>query len=113
LEKLPDNSLDKLFVLFPDPWPKTKHNKRRIINEEFLQLVIAKLKQGGKFLFASDIYHYIEWTIDYVHKAPELIATFSNIDECRAEPRDWIKTRFQEKATKEGRVSYFLEFEEI
>ena len=66
IENLEDNSLDKIFVLFPDPWPKKKHNKRRIINENFLNLISKKLKSGGELFFASDIINYVEWTIEKV-----------------------------------------------
>ena len=52
IENLEDNSLDKIFILFPDPWPKKRHNKRRIISKEFLELLSHKLKNGGELFFA-------------------------------------------------------------
>ena len=111
LEKIPDHSIDKIFILFPDPWPKKKQNKRRIINGEFIDLVRKKLKIGGILFFASDISNYVEWTFNYA--SGKLQPLFNSIKDCKKEPEWWIKTRYQEKAIKEGRESYFLEFQNI
>lgn len=108
LEKMPDNSIDIIYILFPDPWPKKKQNKRRIINAEFVDLVKSKLKKGGILFFASDILNYVEWTMEFVFG--KLKPTFNNIEECKKEPQWWIRTRYQEKAIRENRESYFLEF---
>ena len=108
LEKMPDNSIDIIYILFPDPWPKKKQNKRRIINAEFIDLVKSKLKKGGILFFASDILNYVEWTMEFVFG--KLKPTFNNIEECKKEPQWWIRTRYQEKAIRENRESYFLEF---
>lgn len=108
LEKIPDSSLDKIFILFPDPWPKKKQNKRRIINTEFLKLAKLKLKKGGVLFFASDILDYVEWTINY---ADDLFKpSFNSLEECAKEPDWWIRTRYQKKAIEAGRKCYFLEF---
>ena len=109
LEKIPDHSIDKIFILFPDPWPKKKQNKRRIINGEFIDLVRKKLKIGGILFFASDIINYVEWTFNYT--SGKLQPLFNSLEDCKKEPKWWIKTRYQEKAIKEGRESYFLEFQ--
>lgn len=111
LEKIPDHSIDKIFILFPDPWPKKKQNKRRIINGEFIDLVRKKLKIGGILFFASDISNYVEWTFNYA--SGKLQPLFNSIKDCKKEPEWWIKTRYQEKAIKEERESYFLEFQNI
>ena len=111
LEKMPDHSIDKIFILFPDPWPKKKQNKRRIINDEFLDILKKKLKIGGTLFFASDILNYVEWTFDFAKNKFEPL--FDNIEECKTEPDWWIRTRYQQKAINEGRESYFLEFKNI
>ena len=111
LEKFPNNSLDKIFILFPDPWPKKKHNKRRIINNEFIDLIKSKLKIGGTLLFASDILDYINWTIDCI--GDKLQKNFNDITNCKQEPKWWVQTKYQKKAIKEGRESYFLEFSKL
>lgn len=109
LEKLPDNSLDKVFILFPDPWPKKKQNKRRIINKEFLELLKSKLKTNGILFFASDILNYVEWTCEMAKNI--LTPLFEDYSKCKTEPEWWIQTRYQTKAIKEGRESYFLSFQ--
>ena len=108
LEKMPDNSIDVLFVLFPDPWPKKRQNKKRIINPEFLDLVKQKIKKDGILFFASDILNYVEWTYDFAKEKFEPL--FEKIEDCKNEPDWWVKTRYQQKAIKEGRESYFLKF---
>lgn len=108
LEKMPNSSIDKIFILFPDPWPKKKQNKKRIINLEFLDLLKLKLKNDGTLFFASDIIDYVEWTMNLAKD--KFQALFKDLNECKKEPEWWIKTRYQEKAIIEGRESYFLEF---
>lgn len=56
-----DESLDGIHLFFPDPWPKTRHHKRRIVNDEFISLIYSKLKLGGTFHVATDWYPYVEW----------------------------------------------------
>lgn len=109
LEKLPDNYIDKVFILFPDPWPKKRQNKRRIMNEEFLQLLKSKMKYNGKLFFASDIENYIDWTMEKIQGIFK--PTFNSVEECKNNPPEWwIETKYQKKAIKEGRDSYFMEF---
>lgn len=104
LENLVDNSLATIYILFPDPWPKKKQNKRRIINEEFIELIYKKLIDNGKVIFVSDIEDYIEWTKEKFNNVNKFI--FNEI----SKPEWWITTRYQEKAIEAGRNSYFLEF---
>jgi tRNA (guanine-N7-)-methyltransferase len=110
LKNIKDNTLDKIFILFPDPWPKKKHNKRRIINQEFLNILHKKLKSGGSLFFASDIENYINWTLEHIRKNVHFNALFKDLKECERELNWQIKTKYQNKATKAGRISRFLEF---
>lgn len=110
IENLEDKCLDKIFILFPDPWPKKRHNKRRIINNEFLDLIAKKLKNNGELFFASDIINYVEWTIENIENNKHFTKKFNNLNDCITEPNWWVETRYQSKAKKEGRKSYFMEF---
>lgn len=115
LDNLPDGSLDKVMVLFPDPWPKPKHHKRRIINPTFLGHVYRVLKPGGEFRFGSDIIHYVDWTLTRVSQ-------FKGADgggfhwhansqsDWRVRSEDWPSTRYLEKALREGRTGHFFKF---
>lgn len=107
LENLLDNSLETIYILFPDPWPKKKQNKRRLINEEFIELMYKKLIDNGKVIFVSDIEDYIEWTKEKFNNVNKFI------EKEIAKPDWWITTRYQEKAIQAGRNSYFLEFQKI
>lgn len=111
-ETLPDNSLDMVFILFSDPWPKKKQRKRRIISDDFLVLLSQKIKIGGSLFFASDIENYVEWTIEKVNNNECFKKLFDN-EGMMIEPKWWVKTKYQEKAIREGRKSCFLEWKRI
>lgn len=113
LEDIPNNSLDKIFVIYPDPWPKKKQNKRRIINEKFLELVHKKLKKYGMLFFATDIADYADWTLEKINNTNLFVSNFSSLSEVKKEPLWWVKTKYQKKALNESRESYFMEFTAI
>lgn len=115
LADLPDESLSRLFILFPDPWPKARHNKRRLINENLIANVHRVLKPGSEFRFASDIIHYVDWALwrikafkseagggfDMPHERNEA---------WRKRPDDWPETRYEAKAIREGRPCHYFRF---
>jgi tRNA (guanine-N7-)-methyltransferase len=109
-ERLPDQSLERIYLLYPDPWPKARHLRRRLVSQETLAHFHRILKPGGLFLFASDIDHYVQWTLFEMRKA----GGFSWLAECAADWRrsfpDWIETRYEAKAKREGRVPCYLTF---
>jgi tRNA (guanine-N7-)-methyltransferase len=106
LEKLPPASLAKIFVLYPDPWPKKRHHDRRIVNADTLKQFHALLKPDGVFLFASDIADYIDWAREHVSEHGGFIE-----DGDRAQPfENWIQTRYEAKARREGRAPSYLRF---
>ena len=110
LALLPDSSLDRVFVLFPDPWPKIRHHKRRIINETFLIDLHRVIKPGGKFRFASDIIHYVDWTLTRLKAHGGFDWPVQKHLDWRVRPDDWPSTRYLEKALREGRSGHFFEF---
>lgn len=97
-----DASLDGVHLFFPDPWPKKRHNKRRIVNENFLQQVASKLKPGGFIHIATDWVPYAEW-IDEVFAATTLFTGG------RVERPEWRPlTRFEGQGiTKDHQVNDF------
>ena len=110
LKALPAGSLERVFVLFPDPWPKARHHKRRIVNPETLSDMARALKPGGELRLATDIMSYAR---------PMLAATLADgrfawlaerpLD-WRQRPDDWPATRYEEKARQAGRKPIFLAF---
>lgn len=104
LAKLPDNFLDKALLLFPDPWPKKRHNKRRIINKEFLILISRVLKVGSSLLVATDHEDYKLHIKDVAME--QNLLKLSMVEA----PDWWVETKYQKKALKEGRSISFFEF---
>jgi tRNA (guanine-N7-)-methyltransferase len=115
LAALPDESLSRLFILFPDPWPKARHNKRRIINEALLVQIYRVLKPGSEFRFASDIIHYVDWTLWRVkaHRSKDgggFDMPHQKNSDWRTRPDDWPETRYEAKAIREGRPCHYFRF---
>lgn len=98
IETLPDKSLDRAFLLFPDPWPKTRHHKRRFIQMGTLDALARVMKPGAELRFASDDSGFVAWTLERMlaHSAFEWTATCAN--DWKIRPADWPSTRYEEKA---------------
>lgn len=110
LERLPDGVLERVYLLYPDPWPKKRHNKRRFVSAQRLAAITRVLKPGGCFRFATDIEDYAQWTLERVAACPALTWTASDLEACRTPWEDWIETRYEAKARREGRSSHYLTF---
>jgi tRNA (guanine-N7-)-methyltransferase len=110
MERIPDASFDKIFVLFPDPWPKPRHFKRRILKAQFITEIKRLLKPGGEFRFASDIISYVDWTLVRVMADGGFIFEPKNADAWRKPPKDWPGTRYEAKAFREGRICHYFKF---
>jgi tRNA (guanine-N7-)-methyltransferase len=110
LDWLPDASLAGIDLLYPDPWPKKKHWKRRFVGNANLDRFARVLKPGGEFRFASDIDTYVNWTLlaCRAHSAFEWVA--SSADDWRLAYPDWPGTRYEAKAVREGRTPAYLTF---
>ncbi len=106
LEILPAESFDRIYLLYPDPWPKTQQKKRRFVNATNLAHFARILKPKGQFWFASDIEDYVMWTREHVTESklfmrePDDTTPFEN----------WLQTRYEAKARREGRGSHYLRF---
>jgi tRNA (guanine-N7-)-methyltransferase len=98
LAALPDASLAKVFVLFPDPWPKTRHHKRRFIQMEMLGEFARVLRVGGEFRFASDDAGYAARTLERVLAQPALVWTAKCPADFTARPAHWPPPRYEAKA---------------
>lgn len=108
LENLPNKSLDKVYIMFPDPWPKNKQMKRRIFNQQLLDIFSKKLKSGGIIRFATDIDSYFEQVIDLV-SGQKNFKIITKVSDFYRIPDDHVLTKYQNKAIKEGRKSRFIE----
>ena len=106
LEALPDASFERIYLLYPDPWPKARHNKRRFVSAGTLKHFHRVLKPDGLFLFASDIEDYVAWTREHV----AVCGLFREEGDPSQPYENWIETRYENKARREGRGSSYLGF---
>ncbi|HET8997102.1 MAG TPA: tRNA (guanine(46)-N(7))-methyltransferase TrmB, partial [Acetobacteraceae bacterium] len=106
LRALPDQSLDRLFLLFPDPWPKARHAKRRFVHPAMLPTLARVLKPGAVWRVASDDPTYQAW-VGEVMAAQSL---FSVMPPARERPAEWPPTRYEAKALREGRQPLYWTF---
>jgi tRNA (guanine-N7-)-methyltransferase len=109
---LPDASLDRIFVLFPDPWPKSRHNKRRIVQAETVAEFARLLKPGGRLRFASDWADYVDWSLERFVASPAFRWRAERADDWRTPPADHITTRYEEKRLGDC-APVFLDFVRI
>jgi tRNA (guanine-N7-)-methyltransferase len=110
---LPDDFLSRVFILFPDPWPKKRHNKRRIISKFLIDHLARLMGPGAELRFASDIPDYVDWTLRYMQKSPAFAWTARTPDDWRRRPPDWPETRYEKKAIEAGRTAAYLSFRRI
>lgn len=106
---LPAQSLDKAFLLYPDPWPKARHHRRRFVTQEHLAPLHRVLKPGAEFRVATDIPDYVRQTLIEVPRAGfDWLA--EGPQDWRAPWGDWLSTRYEQKALREGRVPHYMTF---
>ncbi len=110
MDSFSDHLLSRLYILFPDPWPKSRHNKRRIINEAFLEDVSRVLKPGGTLYFASDIIDYVDWTVTRLNQNGRFSLVIESPSAWREPYPGWPGTRYESKAIKAGRPCHYLKF---
>lgn len=113
LRWLPAASLDRVFILFPDPWPKKRHQKRRLFSPALLELLARVMKPGAELRLATDIGDYARTALLAVAQTPEFLWTVDSSAGWRVRPADWPATRYEAKARREGRRSYFFRFVRI
>ena len=107
---LPDACLDCVFLLFPDPWPKKRHESRRFINPENIKTLARLLKPNGILRIATDHNTYKFWTLRQMRGCPYFDWTAKCGKDWKNPPSDWVETKYQRKAIREGRKPVFLEF---
>ncbi|MDH5750496.1 MAG: tRNA (guanosine(46)-N7)-methyltransferase TrmB [Rhodospirillales bacterium] len=109
---LPEASIDRAFLLYPDPWPKKRHHRRRFVTPEHLAPLARVLKPGSIFRVATDIPDYVRQTLQEVPKAGfEWLA--EGPEDWRQPWGDWLSTRYEQKALREGRVPHYLTFRRV
>jgi tRNA (guanine-N7-)-methyltransferase len=110
LEKIPDATLSRVFILYADPWPKARHHKRRLISKEFLDLLARVMKPGSLLRLATDWEDYATWMLERLLPHPDFTWTANAASDWLTPPADWISTRYEQKALAESRIPTYLEF---
>jgi tRNA (guanine-N7-)-methyltransferase len=107
---LPPASLVGVFILFPDPWPKRRHHKRRIVSSETLNGLARIMAGGAELRLATDDHNYLASMLELVCRHPAFEWTARCASDWRQRPSDWPATRYEAKARAAGRTPYFLRF---
>ena len=113
LERLPAASLARVDLLYPDPWPKRRHWKRRFVSPANLDLLARVLAPGGEFRFASDIPSYVDWALSHLLRRQDFAWTAETADDWRLPWPGWPSTRYEAKALREGRSPAYLTFQRL
>lgn len=110
LAALADATIDRAFILFPDPWPKARHRKRRIVNAATVAELARVMPAGGELRLATDDMDYARWMLAAVLNDGRFAWLAERADDWRVRPPDWPPTRYEEKAVAGGRRPVFLRF---
>jgi len=106
----PDASLSRVFILYPDPWPKRRHNRRRIVSRESVAELARATRPGATVRFATDVDDYAGWTLARFLDSPHFHWKASAADDWRRPWDDWAPTRYEAKAKAAGRSPVYLTF---
>lgn len=108
LRALPDESLDRVYLMFPDPWPKARHAKRRFVHPDNIALLARVMRPGAEWRIASDHPIYQQW----VHDVMASQSAFARIAYNEGErPLGWTATRYESKALREGRIPFYWTYQ--
>ncbi len=110
LPRLPDACLERVFLLFPDPWPKRRHAPRRFVQPDTLAELARVLRDGGELRLASDDAKMQAWMLGHLVGHPAFAWTAAQARGALARPGDWPQTRYEAKAVAEGRTPLYLRF---
>ena len=103
-------SLDRAYVLFPDPWRKKRHYPRRILQKDFLQELACLLKPGAELRIGTDFPSYQTWVMAHLYQHDQLEWLAETSDDWKRRPDDWPPSRYEQKAIREGRMPAYLRF---
>lgn len=110
LEALPEGSLSEVFLLFADPWPKTRHHKRRLVNPQTLAMLARVIAPRGRLLIVTDHVDYTAWILAHLQHHPDFVWQAHTAADFLTPPADWSATKYQRKTTAQGRIPIFLDY---
>jgi tRNA (guanine-N7-)-methyltransferase len=107
---LPARALARVDLIYPDPWPKRRHWKRRFVQDRSVAAIARVLRPGGEFRFVTDIPDYAAWTLERLLRSPDLAWTAEHADDWRQPWAGFASTRYEAKAKRAGRTPCYLIF---
>jgi len=110
---IPDAVFDEIWLFFPDPWPKNRHEKRRFIQLDMIDILASKIKKDGKLLISSDDKNYIAWTLSLLFMKNCFNWLALGPSDWRLPNNNYFGSRYEKKGIKSGRKPYFLKFQKI
>jgi len=113
IERLPDASLDRAYLLHPDPWPKARHAKRRFMNAGPIALLASKIRPGGEFRFGTDHPIYCRWAMMVMGQRPEFEWLGETPTDFLVRPDDWPETRYEAKARRLGHEVWYFRYRRL
>ena len=113
MDVLPEGSIERVFLLYPDPWPKSRHHKRRFVNPAQLQMLARVMAPGAELRIATDIEDYVRHTLEAIDRRPEFEWLAERPGDWRTPWSDWPGTRYEAKALREGRKPHYLTFQRL
>jgi tRNA (guanine-N7-)-methyltransferase len=108
MDVLPEGSVAQVFLLYPDPWPKKRHHKRRFVNPENLDALVRIMRPGAVLRLATDIGDYVRHTLEIVARDRRIAWTAESAADWRRPWPGWPGTRYEAKALREGRNPHYL-----
>lgn len=113
LERLPDTSLTRVYLLHPDPWPKARHAKRRMVNPGPLDRIAARLVPGGEFRLGTDDPTYCRWSMMVMNTRRDFEWQAREPRDFLERPADWPETRYERKARRQGQEVWYFRYRRI
>lgn len=110
IDRLPEASVSVIYILFPDPWPKARHNRRRIFQYETLDALARVARDDAVLMFASDHMDYVAWALAEAKRHPDWSWTARKPADWRVPPAGWVPTRYEAKAVRKGDKPAYLSF---
>jgi tRNA (guanine-N7-)-methyltransferase len=110
LPRFTDASFARVFILFPDPWPKLRHNRRRLINTQLLDTLARLMRDGAELRVATDDQDYLVWILRHLQAHPDFSWSARQADDWRQRPADWPDTRYEDKNRSGGPGPTFLRY---
>jgi tRNA (guanine-N7-)-methyltransferase len=113
IERLPDQSLERVYLLHPDPWPKARHAKRRMMNHGPLDLIAAKLKPGAEFRLGTDDPTYCRWAMMVMNQRRDFEWQAHSAHDFLERPADWPETRYERKARRQCHEVWYFRYTRV